>query len=136
MILNGDDSYEGLQEDVRELTTPGIETWENKYHDRDYDIEFTINEFTCVCPKTGMPDFAVLRIRYGPDERCIELKSLKLYVNFYRDVGIFHEHAVNKILEDLVAACGPKWMSIEGEFNIRGGIKTVVRAEYRKGKPA
>ncbi len=133
---NDKDSYEALQEEIRELATPGIETWENKYRDKDYEIGFTINEFTCVCPKTGMPDFAVLRIKYGPGERCIELKSLKLYIDFYRDVGIFHENAVHKILGDLVAACGPKWMSIEGEFNVRGGIKTVVRAEYRKGKSA
>jgi len=130
VIENDNSSYEGKQENIRNLKTPKIDTWENKYHEKDFEIEFTINEFTCVCPKTGMPDFGVLRIKYRPEKKCIELKSLKLYINFYRDVGIFHEHVVNKVLEDLVSACHPKWISIEGEFNIRGGIKTVVRAEY------
>ena len=127
-------SYDGKQDNIRKLKTPKIETWENKYADKDFEIEFAINEFTCVCPKTGMPDFATLHIRYSPDKRCIELKSLKMYMNFYRAVGIFHEHVTNKILEDLVAACKPKWMKIEGEFNIRGGIKTTIRAEYSAKK--
>lgn len=127
-------SYEGKQENIRNLKTPKIETWENKYADKDYEIEFVINEFTCVCPKTGMPDFATLHIRYSPAKRCIELKSLKMYMNFFRDVGIFHEHVTNKILEDLVAACKPKWMKIEGEFNIRGGIRTTIRTEYSAKK--
>ena len=133
MIENDGNSYEGRQEEIRELATPPIDTWENKFPDKDYEIEFTISEFTCVCPRTEMPDFAVLHVKYGPAGKCIELKSLKLYINFYRDVGIFHEHVVNKILEDLVSACKPRWMTVEGEFNIRGGIKTVVRAEYRTG---
>ena len=130
MIENDNSTYEGKQENIRELETPKIDIWENKYPERDYEIEFTINEFTCVCPKTGMPDFAILHIKYHPDKKCIELKSLKLYMNFYRDVGIFHEHVVNRIMEDLVSACHPRWISVEGEFNIRGGIKTIVRAEY------
>ena len=124
-------SYEGRQENIRKLKTPKIETWESKYPDKDFEVEFTINEFTCVCPKTGMPDFAILHIKYVPTKKCLELKSLKMYMNFYREVGIFHEHTINKILGDLVAACKPKWMKIEGEFNIRGGIKTTVRAEYK-----
>ncbi len=131
MTEKDDISYEGRQEHIRDLKTPKIDTWDNKYPDKDYEIEFTISEFTCVCPKTEMPDFAVLRIKYRPGTKCLELKSLKLYMNFYRDVGIFHEHAVNKILEDLVAACEPKSMSIEGEFNIRGGIRTIVRVEHK-----
>jgi 7-cyano-7-deazaguanine reductase len=124
-------SYEGLQDNIRKLDTPPVDTWDNKYPEKEYEIEFTISEFTCMCPKTGMPDFATIRITYSPADKCIELKSLKLYMNFYRDVGIFHEHVVNRILEDLVAACAPRWMKIEGEFNVRGGIRTTVRAEHR-----
>jgi 7-cyano-7-deazaguanine reductase len=125
-------SYEGLQENIRKLKTPSIEVWENKYPDRKYVINLEIPEFTCICPKTGLPDFAVIRIQYIPDKFCIELKSLKYYINFYRNVGIFHEHVVNKIAEDFIKACKPKWVRIEGEFNIRGGIKTKVIREYKK----
>lgn len=107
-----------------------LETFKNQYPSRDYEIEITCPEFTCVCPKTGQPDFAVIRIRYVPDELCIELKSLKLYIFSYRDKGEFHEHVTNKILDDLVEACRPKKMVVEGDFNVRGGIKTVVRASY------
>ncbi len=125
-------SYEGLQEHIRSLKTPGIETWRNQYADREYQIEIRIPEFTCICPKTGLPDFATIVINYVPDERCVELKSLKEYINFFRDVGIFHEHVVNKILEDFVGACRPRRVEITGDFNTRGGIKTIVRASYTK----
>lgn len=124
--------YEGLQEDVRKLKTPKIEVWQNKYPDKDYTIDIDIGEFTCMCPKTGLPDFANIHIEYIPDKTCLELKSLKLYMIFYRDIGIFHEHAVNKMLDDLVKACQPRRMHVTGEFNARGGIKTTVTAEYGK----
>ena len=123
--------YEGLQNKVRPMKTPGINTWKNQYPDRDYTITIDIPEFTCICPKTGLPDFANITIKYIPDELCLELKSLKMYTIFYRNVGIFNEHVVNKILEDCVSSCKPRWMAIAGEFNARGGIKTTVNAEYR-----
>ncbi len=107
-----------------------LETFPNPYPDREYTIEFTCPEFTCVCPRTGQPDFATLRITYVPDKTCVELKSLKLYLWSYRDEGHFHEAVTNKILDDLVAATRPKRMKIVGDFNVRGGIHTVVTAEY------
>jgi len=125
-------TYEGLQEDIRKKRMQKIEVWENKYPDKDYTIDLEFAEFTCICPKTGLPDFAAIHIQYVPDRLCIELKSFKLYLVAYRQVGIFHEHVVNKILEDFVRACRPRWVKIVGEFNIRGGIKTTVTAEYRK----
>ena len=124
-------NYDNLQTDIRQLKTPPIETWENQYPHRDYTIEITNLEFTAVCPKTGLPDFATLRITYVPDKACVELKSLKEYLLFYRDVGIFHEHVVNKVLEDVVAACQPRKVEVTGDFNVRGGIKTVVHASYQ-----
>lgn len=127
-------SYDGLQSDIREMETPAIETWKNEYSDKDYTIEITTPEFTAICPKTGLPDFGTIQITYIPDEQCVELKSLKEYLLFYRDVGIFHEHVVNKILEDFVAACNPRRLEIVGDFHIRGGIKTVVRANYEREK--
>ena len=123
--------YEGLQSKVRNLRTPVIETWKNQYPDKDYTITIDIPEFTCICPKTGLPDFANITIKYIPDALCLELKSLKMYTIFYRDVGIFNENVVNKILEDCVKSCKPRSMEIAGEFNARGGIKTTVNAEYR-----
>ena len=125
--------YEGLQQRVRNLKTPAIETWKNQYPDRDYTITVDIPEFTCICPRTGLPDFAKITIKYIPDELCLELKSLKMYTIFYRNVGIFNENVVNKILEDCVRSCKPRFMAIVGEFNARGGIKTTVSAEYKKG---
>jgi len=124
-------SYEGLQENIRNLKTPKIEVWKNQYPERDYVVKIDIPEFTCICPKTGLPDFATITIRYIPDRLCLELKSLKYYVIFYRDVGIFNENVVNKILDDCVKACLPRWMEVAGEFNARGGIKTTVSAEYK-----
>ncbi|MDD5427654.1 MAG: preQ(1) synthase [Candidatus Omnitrophica bacterium] len=125
-------SYEGLQSKVRRLKTPVVETWKNQYPDRDYVITIDIPEFTCICPKTGLPDFATITIRYIPGLLCVELKSLKYYTIFYRNVGIFNENVINKILDDLVKACKPRWMEIVGEFNARGGIKTTVKAEYKR----
>lgn len=125
-------SYKGLQEDVRALKTPPIEVWDNKYKDKDYTVTLQIPEFTCICPKTGLPDFALLNIDYVPDEKCIELKSFKLYIVFYRDIGIFHEHVVNKILDDFVKACSPRQAHIKMVFNPRGGITTTVTSEYKR----
>ena len=127
-------SYEGLQANVRKLKTPGIGVWRNQYPDRDYIVNIDIPEFTCVCPKTGLPDFANIRIRYIPDKSCVELKSLKMYAIFYRDIGIFNEHVVNKMLDDFVRACKPRWAEIVGEFNPRGGMKTTVCVEYKRRK--
>lgn len=101
---------------------PGNEIW----------VEFEMPEFTAICPFSDFPDFAVIRLEYIPNTRCIELKSLKLYINSFRSVKIFHEHVINIILEDFVAACDPLRVKIEGDFHVRGNIKTVVRAKYRK----
>ncbi|MEE8317679.1 MAG: preQ(1) synthase [Candidatus Omnitrophota bacterium] len=125
-------SYRGLQSDIRRLKTPKIEVWHNQYADRDYIVTLENQEFTCVCPKTALPDFAAITIQYKPDKWCVELKSFKMYMLFYRDIGIFHEHVINKIKDDLVASCKPRWLSTKGEFNIRGGIKTTVSAEYKR----
>ena len=127
-------SYKGLQKKIRKLKTPQLEVWKNQYPDKVYTIDIEIPEFTCICPKTGLPDFAVIRIEYSPLKYCLELKSLKLYTIFYRNLGIFHEHVVNKILDDVVKAVKPRWMKITGEFNPRGGIKTTVSREYEKDK--
>ena len=107
-----------------------IEVIDNKYKKRDYNVHIEFPEFTCVCPKTGLPDFANIIIDYIPDKKIIELKSLKLYFVSYRNVGTFHENVVNKILDDIVAACKPRSAKVVGEFNVRGGIKTTVSAEY------
>lgn len=107
-----------------------LETFPNPKPGRDYEIRFSCPEFTCVCPMTGQPDFATFTIRYVPDETCVELKSLKLYLWSFRDEGHFHEAVTNRVLDDLVAAVRPKRMSVEGDFNVRGGIHTVVRADY------
>ena len=124
-------SYEGLQENVRELALPELETWENQYADRDYTIRIEIPEFTCVCPKTGLPDFARLTVEYVPDRLCLELKALKLYFWSYRDQGAFHEAVTNRILDDLADACSPRYMRVTAEFNVRGGLYTNVVAERR-----
>jgi len=130
------DSYQGLQKEVRKLKTPGIDVWDNQYPDREYVVELDVPEFTCVCPKTGLPDFARIKITYAPDKTCLELKSFKMYTIFYRNMGIFHEHFVNKMLDDIVAACHPRWARIQATVNPRGGITTTVTAEYNKGKKA
>ena len=107
-----------------------LETFDNPRPGREYEIRFEIPEFTCLCPKTGQPDFAVLNIRYVPKDKCVELKSLKLYVWSYRDVGAFHEDVTNQILDDLVAAVQPREMTIEAEFYVRGGISTTIEASH------
>lgn len=124
-------SYDGLQSDVRALKTPEIEVWRNEYADKVYTVNLDIPEFTCICPKTGLPDFAVIRIEYSPIKFCVELKSFKLYTIFFRNLGIFHEHLINKILEDFVSSVKPRWVKISGIFNPRGGITTTVSAEYK-----
>ena len=125
-------TYEGLQDRIRSLTTPAIEVWKNAYPDKIYTITLEIPEFTCICPKTGLPDFAVIKLEYSPGKYCIELKSFKLYTIFYRNLGIFHEHVVNKILDDFVKAAKPRWVKITGVFNPRGGITTIVSREYKR----
>lgn len=125
-------TYEGLQKNIRDLKTPPIEVWKNQYPDKVYTVSLEIPEFTCICPKTGLPDFATIKIEYSPDTYCVELKSFKMYTIFYRNLGIFHEHVVNKITEDFVKSCKPHWVKIVAEFNPRGGIKTTVTCEYKK----
>jgi len=122
--------YEGLQKNVRALKVPKIEVWENQYPDKVYTIKLDVPEFTCICPKTGLPDFAAITIEYSPRKYCIELKSFKMYTIFYRNIGIFHEHLINKMLEDFVAAAKPRRARITGVFNPRGGITTTVSREY------
>jgi 7-cyano-7-deazaguanine reductase len=104
----------------------------NPHPDRDYEVAMAIPEFTCLCPITGQPDFATIRIRYVPDQHLVELKALKLYIWSYRDEGAFHEDVTNRILDDLVQAVRPRWAEVTGDFNVRGGIKTEVRATYGK----
>ena len=114
---------------------PAIDTWPNQFP--DYEITVEIPEYNAICPKTGLPDFGQLTIRYVPDGECLELKSLKLYIVAYRDLGIFYENAVNRILEDCVAACRPRRMTVTGRFSSRGGISSVVEARYpRTAGPA
>ncbi len=124
--------YEGLQKNIRNLKTPEIQAWENQYPDKIYTVKLEIPEFTCICPKTGLPDFATIYIEYSPEKYCVELKSLKMYTIFFRNIGIFHEHLVNKMLEDFVRAAKPRWAKITAEFNPRGGIKTMVEREYKR----
>ncbi|MBI4313211.1 MAG: NADPH-dependent 7-cyano-7-deazaguanine reductase QueF [Candidatus Omnitrophica bacterium] len=109
---------------------PRLEVWPNRH--RGYEIKTVIPEFTSICPKTGLPDFGQIILRYEPDETCIELKSLKYYIFGYRNLGIFYENAVNRILEDVVRACRPKWAVVEGTFNTRGGMHTTVTAFHPK----
>jgi 7-cyano-7-deazaguanine reductase len=127
--------------DLSELTLLGtgkteprraLETFPNRHPNRDYVVELKTEEFTCVCPMTGQPDFAHLTIRYIPDQRIVESKSLKLYFWSFRDEGVFHEHVTNVILDDLVAALEPHWCEVVADFLARGGIAITVRAEHRK----
>jgi 7-cyano-7-deazaguanine reductase len=124
--------YQGLQHGVRNIKLPVIEVWENQYQDKDYTIQIKTNEFSCICPKTGLPDYADICIEYMPDNHCIELKSFKLYLVFFRNLGIFHEHVANRILDDIVRSCKPRCAKIIAEFSIRGGIKTTVSRSYEK----
>ena len=109
-----------------------LETFLNPNPQRDYTIRIDVPEFTCICPKTGQPDFAQFKIEYVADDKCVELKSLKLYMWSYREEGAFHEAVTNKILEDLVAATAPRFMRLTGVWNVRGGIYTTVVVEHRK----
>jgi 7-cyano-7-deazaguanine reductase len=109
---------------------PNIETWPNQY--RGYEITVTIPEYTSICPRTGLPDFGTITIHYLPDRLCLELKSLKYYILAYRNLGIFYENAVNRILEDVTRACRPKWAVVRGEFSTRGGMRTSVEGRYPK----
>ena len=111
-----------------------IETFLNPSPERDYEIHMECPEFSCLCPKTDQPDFATVDIWYIPDKLCIELKSLKLYMWSYRSEGTFHETVINKILDDLIQACSPRFMKVVGEFHVRGGIYTSVMAEYKGTK--
>lgn len=113
------------------LPSRDLETFPNPAPERDYTIRIRVPEFTCLCPKTGQPDFAELTLEYIPDQRCVELKALKLYVWSYRDEGAFHEAVTNRILADLVAATSPRFMRLTADFNVRGGIYTTVVAEHR-----
>ena len=110
-----------------------LDTFPNPRRGRDYHIAFDCPEFTCLCPMTGQPDFATIRIRYSPRHTCVELKSLKLYLWSYRNEGAFHEAVTNEILDDLVAALKPRRITVEGDFLVRGGIHTVVEASWREG---
>jgi len=115
-----------------DATLPVIECWENQF--AGYEIRIEIPEYTAICPKTGLPDFGTIEVVYVPDRLCLELKSLKEYVTAYRNVGIFYENAVNRILRDLVAACRPVSMSVRGEFTPRGGIRSMVEARYDRSR--
>jgi 7-cyano-7-deazaguanine reductase len=116
------------------MPSPTLQTFPNPRPERDYEIAIQCPEFTSVCPMTGLPDFGEIRITYVPDGACIELKSLKYYLIEFRNRGIFYESATNQILDDLVAALEPRRMTVTGDFSVRGGIKTVVTAEYTKGE--
>lgn len=109
-----------------------LETFENKYPQRDYTITIVNTEYTSVCPMTGLPDFGTITINYVPDKLCLELKALKYYFLEFRNQGIFYETVVNKILDDLVAACRPRSMEVVGEFTVRGGLRSVVKASYNR----
>lgn len=119
-----------LKRGQREIQESKLEVFKNIYSHRDYEIVIHSAEFTCLCPQTGYPDFANIEVRYIPDKYCIELKSYKLFINKYRDRGIFHEEAVNEILEALVEVCKPRFMQVKGDFNPRGNVHTMVSAEY------
>jgi len=127
-------SYSNLQNGIRDLDIQKMERWKNKYPDRDYTVSIKTDEFTCICPKTGLPDYATICIDYIPDKYCVELKSFKLYLLTYRNVGIFHEHVINRILDDFIASCKPRRANIIGEFGSRGGIRTTVSREYERDR--
>ncbi len=116
----------------RQIAEARLEAWENPSPERDYEVEITFSEFTCLCPRSGYPDFATIRIRYIPDSRIVELKSLKLYLNSFRSVHISHEEATNRIYEELSGLLRPRFLEVTGDFNPRGNVKTVIRV--RGGK--
>jgi 7-cyano-7-deazaguanine reductase len=122
--------YEEHAKSGIDVPLPDLECWENQYP--GYEIEILLPEYTAICPKTGLPDFGTISVTYVPDRLCLELKSLKEYITAYRNLGIFYENAVNRILRDLVAACQPVSMKVHGEFTPRGGIQSKIDARYRR----
>ena len=137
MLDNGPPPANQQDLDIRstprsEMNLFPLDTFEYEFVGREIWVDFEIPEFTAICPFSDFPDFAVIKLKYVPNQRCIELKSLKLYINSFRDVKVFHEHVINLILEDFIAACDPLKVEIEGDFHVRGNIKTVVRASYTR----
>jgi 7-cyano-7-deazaguanine reductase len=133
-MAGGADAAADLGVAVPTRPSKQLETFPNPNPERDYEISFDCPEFTCLCPRTGQPDFATIRIRYVPDRLCVELKSLKLYLWSFRDEGHFHEAVTNRILADLVKATRPRRMTVVGDFNVRGGIHTIVTASHERLK--
>ncbi len=125
-------SYKNLQNNIRSLQLPKLEAVKNSYSDRDYTVRLEFPEFTCVCPKTGLPDFATIYLDYVPDKLIVELKSFKLYLVAFRNMGIFHENVVNKILDDFLKTVKPRQLNVSARFGVRGGISTTVSARYPK----
>jgi 7-cyano-7-deazaguanine reductase len=125
-------SYEGKQSHIRTLDLPRIEVFENIYADRDYDILLEFPEFTAICPKTGLPDFGTITINYAPDKYCLELKSLKEYFLAYRNLGIFHENVVNRIMDDILLAADMRRADVKVVYGARGGIVTTVSRNYAR----
>lgn len=111
-----------------------LERFENRTQVRDYEIKFSCPEFTCLCPRSGFPDFATINIKYVPDKWCVELKSLKLYINTFRNKKVFHEDVTNNIIDDLIELLDPRYIKVEGDFTVRGNIKTIVTAKHEKKK--
>ena len=120
----------GLARAGLDAKLPALATWPNQFS--NYEITITIPEYTSICPKTGLADFGTITIRYLPEKLCVELKSLKYYILGYRNLGIFYENAVNRILADLVKVCSPVWATVSGEFNVRGGMKSTIEARYQR----
>ncbi len=145
MKVNDDDQKMTKQSDLSGLTLLGkdnsipskqLETFPNHHQGRDYIVSLTTDEFTCICPATGQPDFAKITIRYIPKQKIVESKSLKLYFWSYRNEGVFHEHVANVILDDLISALQPKWCEVVADFGIRGGISISVHAEFSEADKA
>lgn len=133
-MAGGADGASEMERGVPAKASKQLEVFPNQNPERDYEISFDCPEFTCLCPRTGQPDFATIRIRYVPDRLCVELKSLKLYLWSFRDEGHFHEAVTNRILDALVKATRPRRMTVVGDFNVRGGIHTVVTASFERPK--
>lgn len=132
MTMAHPDSYEGRQGHIRTLQLPAIEVFENIYSDRDYNVHLHFPEFTAICPKTGLPDFGIVEIDYTPDKYCLELKSLKEYFLAYRNIGIFHENVVNRVLDDIILAADMRKAFVKITYNARGGIITTVSRSYER----
>lgn len=132
MTVPHSDSYEGRQGHIRTLPLPTIEVFENIYSDRDYNVHLHFPEFTAICPKTGLPDFGTVEIDYVPDKYCLELKSLKEYFLAYRQIGIFHENVVNRVLDDIILAADMRKALVKITYNARGGIVTTVSRSYER----